>query len=333
MEYARVIFMDSDTLVTGPIDDALWGYSNASFAAAPETFPPDTFNAGFMVLTPSTQTFDKLLELNSRVGSNEGGDQGVLNNGLCPQWFTAGPNDPDCGRLPWLFNVEVVQYDEYNTLRKMQGLRQSSVMHFVSDGKPWTVLLYEYHKEMQQYIDPSTLKMLGKQAGSHMLWREKYFRATGLPPSSNEFLINAALSAAGHQGTGSVDKNDVENGATIRRGRKRKLFKRKNGKRRRREVDTRIDAGSDVPDESLTGRENDAKGGKKRRRKKRKVRVADSNRKKDAASSSTLDAGGEVSGKSHRLLKKLRQRRRQAKADKDASERSHREMEDNDDEL
>lgn len=36
--------MDADTLAVAPIDDALYGFSNASFAAAPETFPPDTFN-------------------------------------------------------------------------------------------------------------------------------------------------------------------------------------------------------------------------------------------------------------------------------------------------
>ena len=43
--------------------------------AAPETFPPDTFNAGFMVITPSEDTFQRLLRANERVGSAEGGDQ------------------------------------------------------------------------------------------------------------------------------------------------------------------------------------------------------------------------------------------------------------------
>lgn len=43
-QFDRIIFIDADTLVVGPIDDALYGFSNASLAAAPETFPPDTFN-------------------------------------------------------------------------------------------------------------------------------------------------------------------------------------------------------------------------------------------------------------------------------------------------
>ncbi len=39
----------------------------------------------------------------TKVGSPEGGDQGVLNNGLCPNWFNVGPTDKDCGRLPWVY--------------------------------------------------------------------------------------------------------------------------------------------------------------------------------------------------------------------------------------
>ena len=36
---------------------------------------------------------------------------GVFNNGLCPNWHYAGKDDPDCGRLPWLFNVEAAHYE------------------------------------------------------------------------------------------------------------------------------------------------------------------------------------------------------------------------------
>ena len=46
-QFERIIFMDSDMLVVSPIDDAIYGFSNASFLASPETFPPDNFNSGF----------------------------------------------------------------------------------------------------------------------------------------------------------------------------------------------------------------------------------------------------------------------------------------------
>ena len=71
-QYDRVIFMDSDMIVVAPIDDAFYGYSNASFVAAPETFPPDNFNAGFMVLNPNMDVFHKLVRLNEKMGSAEG---------------------------------------------------------------------------------------------------------------------------------------------------------------------------------------------------------------------------------------------------------------------
>ena len=74
-----------------------------------------------------------------------GGDQGIFNNGLCPQWYTVGNNDKDCGRLPWIFNVEAAHYDKYSTLRKMSNSRPPAVIHFVSDGKPPVLpILYMY---------------------------------------------------------------------------------------------------------------------------------------------------------------------------------------------
>ena len=41
----------------------------------------------------------------------------VLNNGLCPNWHTVGPEDPECGRLPWIFNVEASHYMDYHALQ------------------------------------------------------------------------------------------------------------------------------------------------------------------------------------------------------------------------
>ena len=78
-QFERIIFMDSDTLVVSPIDDVLYGFSNASFLAAPEAFPPDNFNSGFLVLNPSKKNFDNIMRLNKEIGSAEGGDQGIIN--------------------------------------------------------------------------------------------------------------------------------------------------------------------------------------------------------------------------------------------------------------
>ena len=211
VEYDRVIFLDSDTLVIAPIDDVALNVgkaaalSNATFAASPESFPPDTFNAGFMLIKPDLDTFQRLLQLNEEIGSSEGGDQGVLNNGLCPGWFYSGPNDPECGRLPWIFNVEVAHYQDYHTFRKMQGQRLPAVIHFVSDGKPWQVLAYEYHswEDAKSYTSPEMMAKLGRQAVPHMMWRKAYFTALegveDVPHNpGNDFLARALAAAHGH---------------------------------------------------------------------------------------------------------------------------------------
>ena len=80
-QFKRVLFMDADMLVLLPIDDLLLSsssssssssFSNASLVAAPETFPPDTFNSGLMLIRPSLETFQELLECNDFTGSAEG---------------------------------------------------------------------------------------------------------------------------------------------------------------------------------------------------------------------------------------------------------------------
>ena len=211
-QFERLIFMDADMLVVSTIDDAIYGYSNASFVAAPETFPPDNFNAGFIVLNPSLATFKELLRLNDEVGSAEGGDQGILNNGLCPEWHFAGNKDPHCGRLPWIYNVETAHYEKYSTLRKMSKLREPAVIHFVADGKPWSVLMLEYVPDGINTLSRATLEMLGGQAMAHVLWRRAFFTASGDTPPDNHILIKAVeameAKAGGQQlpesGVGSV---------------------------------------------------------------------------------------------------------------------------------
>jgi hypothetical protein len=202
--FDRVIFMDSDTLVIGPIDDALYGFSNARLVAAPESFPPDMFNSGFMVISPSIDSLNKLMKINDEFGSTEGGDQGVINK-FCSHWFTAGPDDPDCGRLPWLFNVQAAYYSQYKTLRNMNNLRLPAVIHFVSDGKPWKVLMYEYVPNSHLQVDAGTLKDVGKQAECHLLWQHAFFRATGDRAPKNSFLQHAI---------GALSSTTVANGTT-----------------------------------------------------------------------------------------------------------------------
>jgi lipopolysaccharide biosynthesis glycosyltransferase len=179
-EYDRIIFMDSDTIVLNPIDDA-FQYSNASLVAAPECFPPDTFNSGFLVLTPSLETFSHLISVGSDKGSAEGGDQGILNNYYCPNWFFVNDNDPLCGRLPWSYNVEAQYYETYKSYRKLYDQEPMKVIHYINDGKPWKTLMYDYNIDKIARTEMIEALASPSYVASHMYWRYCFLRATGMP--------------------------------------------------------------------------------------------------------------------------------------------------------
>lgn len=52
----------------------------------------------------------------------------------------------------------------------MGSQREPAVIHFVSDGKPWTVLLYEYVENGYDIIPVGTRDELRRQAYVHLLW-------------------------------------------------------------------------------------------------------------------------------------------------------------------
>ena len=198
-DYDSILFVDSDIIVTRSIDDIFDNYSNYSFVAASEIFPPDSFNAGFMYLKPSKKIFEYLLHLNIKVGSVEGHDQGVLNRGFCPVWYSGIQSKDNtikksynikCGKFPFKYNVPANKYKEY-----MEYYQRSSsslitnapiVLHFMSNNisKPWMIL----HYEMIGRITGSDADFLRSQGEPHRLWRDAYFRASGgTPPEYSIF--------------------------------------------------------------------------------------------------------------------------------------------------
>lgn len=197
VRFERVLFMDADTVVVAPIDDLLYGsHSNASFAAAPESNPPDTFNAGVMLIRPSTAAMERLLQINEEMGSIEGGDQTILNRGLCPNWYSAGATDPDCGRIPYRYNVIAAHYTMYLQLQNSAGEPPPAVIHFVNDGKPWSILQLEYLPARElEAASPMLMRTVGQQAIAHMMWRNAYFRALGQQTPDPKFLQKCLDSA------------------------------------------------------------------------------------------------------------------------------------------
>lgn len=126
-DYARLVYLDADTIVVGSLDELLAG---PDFAAAPAMTAPDLFNAGVMALEPSRARFE---DMRSRIGtlpSYDGSDQGFLN-----EYFKDWYEGPAGRRLALKFNVpRQIFYYEPAWKRVYGDLR---VLHFSGPGKPW----------------------------------------------------------------------------------------------------------------------------------------------------------------------------------------------------
>ena len=82
-QYQRVLYLDADTILTGPVDTV---FSSISTFAAEAPKYHSHFNAGVLLLTPSEATFNELLELGRLQHATVFGDlidcteQGLLNS-------------------------------------------------------------------------------------------------------------------------------------------------------------------------------------------------------------------------------------------------------------
>ena len=83
-EYTKLVYVDADAVVLENVDELF--EIDVAFAAAPDIFPPDKFNAGVLVVRPCPETHARLLELAPTAPSYDGGDTGFLNH-CFPGWF------------------------------------------------------------------------------------------------------------------------------------------------------------------------------------------------------------------------------------------------------
>jgi glycogenin len=129
-DFDRVVMLDADTLVLRNVDDL---FDRPGFAAAPEFFLPDRFNSGVMVVTPSRDTFERMLGALSVAPSYDGGDQGFLNS-FYADWYAM----PAAHRLPAGYNLASFIYQFGNgreTLRTTLA-REAKILHYMVQ-KPW----------------------------------------------------------------------------------------------------------------------------------------------------------------------------------------------------
>ena len=130
-QYSKLVYVDADCLVVASMNDLFERV--VDFAAAPDTFPPDRFNAGVLLLRPSLAVFDDMMTKIATTPTYDGGDTGFL-NAYFDTWYSLGPE----ARLPF----------GYNALRTMYWLTQKNpgywqaaepikCIHYCSFPKPW----------------------------------------------------------------------------------------------------------------------------------------------------------------------------------------------------
>lgn len=192
LPYDRVIFIDSDMLVIGPIDDLFTKYIKKHFYAAPCTLPPDKFNSGFLVLQPCEATMQELIALNEQYGSVDGGDQGLLNDVYCPEWHEADDASQRCGRLPWRYNIHANLAQDHIKSQTSLGYTHSlpTVVHFSGPTKPWLALAYEYRQPPDGKAPPG-MSDLPYQIEMNQRWREAYFKAEGIKEPPPNRVLNS----------------------------------------------------------------------------------------------------------------------------------------------
>jgi glycogenin glucosyltransferase len=129
-DFEKILYIDADCLVVDKIEDIF--DRNVDFAAAPDVFPPDNFNAGVLLIKPNETVFKELIALD--VKPYDGGDTGLL-NAYYPNWFEMEPE----ARLPFGYNAQRILH--WFTFKKNPGYWEAAgplkIIHYSSSPKPW----------------------------------------------------------------------------------------------------------------------------------------------------------------------------------------------------
>ncbi|KAI9258220.1 nucleotide-diphospho-sugar transferase [Phascolomyces articulosus] len=126
-QYDKIVFLDADTYPIRLIDDL---FERPSFSAAPDIGWPDCFNSGVFVVEPSLTVYSDLIQLASKKGSFDGGDQGLLNT-----YFDNWP-ETSAHRLPFTYNTTPSASYSYAPAY-VEFRDKISVAHFIGKQKPW----------------------------------------------------------------------------------------------------------------------------------------------------------------------------------------------------
>ncbi|KAM8871884.1 glycogenin-2 isoform 2-T2 [Synchiropus picturatus] len=127
-QFSKCVFLDADTLVLCNVDEL---FERDELSAAPDPGWPDCFNSGVFVFKPSLQTHAGLLDHARRLGSFDGGDQGLLNS-----FFSGWPVEDIRKHLPFIYNLSTSSVYSYAPAFQRFG-HEAKIVHFLGPDKPW----------------------------------------------------------------------------------------------------------------------------------------------------------------------------------------------------
>jgi alpha-N-acetylglucosamine transferase len=153
-QFDMIMYIDADCMVLDDIDEIFHTCKNVDFAAAPDIFPPDKFNAGVMFIKPNKKIFHKLCEKLGKLLSYDGGDTGYLNE-FYPDWYENDTtNTGTLGlslRLPFSYNMQRTLY--WFTHEKRPGywdsIKNKKIVHFSSSPKPWEATMQTVRGDLE----------------------------------------------------------------------------------------------------------------------------------------------------------------------------------------
>jgi len=178
--YSKILYIDSDCLVQKDVSHLfnIEGGESGLIAAAPDIFPPDKFNAGVMLLSPSISLFEDLLRNTTSTPTYDGGDTGFLN-----AYFNEWHLGPGSRRLGFKYNAQRFMHScTYSKQPKYWdiGVGDIYIVHYSSTPKPWQTPMTKDFDEKQEFLgkeDSDKLTQIAKSKALDKLWNKWYRRS------------------------------------------------------------------------------------------------------------------------------------------------------------
>lgn len=129
-DFQKLVYIDADCLV---LENMIELFDRPSPSFCPDVFPPDKFNAGVIVLEPSREVFEQMMQKVGKLPSHDGGDTGFLNS-FYSSWFEW----PAEHRMPFRYNaLRTLYWFTHQNPGYWNTLKPIKILHFCSTPKPW----------------------------------------------------------------------------------------------------------------------------------------------------------------------------------------------------